>query len=34
MTAVRRHLLAEWALPRERVHSKGYWKHGEADHKG
>ncbi|MFE2109890.1 siderophore-interacting protein [Kitasatospora sp. NPDC059463] len=33
VAAVRRHLLTDWALPRERVHSKGYWKHGEADHK-
>ncbi|MFE7192355.1 siderophore-interacting protein [Kitasatospora sp. NPDC057541] len=33
VATVRRHLLTDWALPRERVHSKGYWKHGEADHK-
>ncbi|MER6361922.1 siderophore-interacting protein [Kitasatospora sp. NPDC001527] len=33
VATVRRHLLTDWALPRERVHSKGYWKQGEADHK-
>ncbi|MGV9265993.1 siderophore-interacting protein [Kitasatospora sp. NPDC003701] len=31
---VRRHLLTDRALPRDRVHAKGYWKHGEADHQG
>ncbi|MFD5082308.1 siderophore-interacting protein [Kitasatospora sp. NPDC058201] len=34
VAVVRRHLLTDWSLPRERVHSKGYWKHGESDHKG
>ncbi|MEV6973085.1 siderophore-interacting protein [Kitasatospora sp. NPDC093806] len=34
VATIRRHLLTDWSLPRERVHSKGYWKHGEADHKG
>ncbi|AUY49097.1 siderophore-interacting protein [Streptomyces sp. CB01881] len=34
VATVRRHLLTDWALPRDRVHAKGYWKHGEADHKG
>ncbi|MFJ3792602.1 siderophore-interacting protein [Kitasatospora sp. NPDC090091] len=34
VAAVRRHLLTDWALPREHVQAKGYWKHGEADHKG
>ncbi|MFB7476783.1 siderophore-interacting protein [Kitasatospora sp. NPDC056184] len=34
VATVRRHLLTDWALPREHVHSKGYWKLGEADHKG
>ncbi|WP_406206231.1 siderophore-interacting protein [Kitasatospora sp. NBC_01560] len=34
VATVRRHLLTDPALPREHVHAKGYWKHGEADHKG
>lgn len=34
VATVRRHLLTDRALPRDRVHAKGYWKHGEADHKG
>ncbi|MFE2721850.1 siderophore-interacting protein [Kitasatospora sp. NPDC059327] len=33
VATVRRHLLTDRALPRDRVHAKGYWKHGEADHK-
>ncbi|WP_327682460.1 siderophore-interacting protein [Kitasatospora sp. NBC_00458] len=34
VAGIRRHLLTDWSLPRERVHAKGYWKHGESDHKG
>ncbi|MFD0274336.1 siderophore-interacting protein [Kitasatospora sp. NPDC127111] len=34
VATLRRHLLSDWSLPREHVHAKGYWKHGEADHKG
>ncbi|MEU6234723.1 siderophore-interacting protein [Kitasatospora sp. NPDC047058] len=34
IATVRRHLLTDWSLPRDHVHAKGYWKHGEADHKG
>ncbi|KJY25879.1 siderophore-interacting protein [Streptomyces sp. NRRL S-495] len=33
VATVRRHLLTDWTLPRERVHGKGYWKLGEANHK-
>ncbi|MER6395312.1 siderophore-interacting protein [Kitasatospora sp. NPDC001603] len=30
---LRRHLLGDLGLPRDRVHAKGYWKHGEANHR-
>lgn len=33
VAAVRRHLLNDWTLPRERFHGKGYWKLGEVNHK-
>jgi NADPH-dependent ferric siderophore reductase len=32
MRDIRRHLLYERGLPKERLHSHGYWKHGEANH--
>ncbi|MFD7985652.1 siderophore-interacting protein [Kitasatospora indigofera] len=34
VTAVRRHLLGERAFEREDVQAKGYWKDGEAAHRG
>ncbi|MEV7777120.1 siderophore-interacting protein [Kitasatospora sp. NPDC088351] len=34
VTTIRRHLLDTCGYPRELVQAKGYWKQGEADHKG
>jgi NADPH-dependent ferric siderophore reductase len=32
MREIRRHLLYERNLPKEHMHTHGYWKHGEANH--
>ncbi|MCX5209862.1 siderophore-interacting protein [Kitasatospora sp. NBC_00240] len=34
VTGIRRHLLGERGFEREGVRAKGYWKAGEADHRG